>query len=72
MRIEPSAAASLGFLISLVATLLGWLALGQSLTPAQIAGFAMVLASAWLSQSTMMPVRPTRPAASPEPANRPA
>ncbi|ARQ08375.1 DMT superfamily inner membrane transporter protein [Rhizobium etli] len=70
-RIEPSAAASLGFLSPVVATLLGWLALGQSLTPAQIAGFAMVLASVWLSQRTMMPLRPIRPAASPEPASRP-
>ncbi|MFS8143942.1 EamA family transporter [Rhizobium sp. BR 249] len=67
-RIEPSAAASLGFLSPVVATLLGWLALGQSLTPAQIAGFAMVLASVWLSQRAMMPVRPTRPDASPQPA----
>ncbi|EGE58958.1 UNVERIFIED_ORG: putative blue pigment (indigoidine) exporter [Rhizobium esperanzae] len=71
-RIEPSAAASLGFLSPVVATLLGWLALGQSLTPAQIAGFAMVLASVWLSQRTMMPVRPTRPGASPQPAIRQA
>ncbi|RUM27354.1 EamA family transporter [Rhizobium vallis] len=75
-RIEPSAAASLGFLSPVVATLLGWLALGQSLTPAQLAGFAMVLVSVWLSQRSLMPkadgVRPTRPAASPEPARRPA
>ncbi|WP_434711876.1 EamA family transporter [Rhizobium sp. YTUHZ045] len=70
-RIEPSAAASLGFLSPVVATLLGWLALGESLTPAQLAGFAMVLASVWLSQRTVMPLRPTRPAASPEPAHRP-
>ncbi|MBX4967652.1 EamA family transporter [Rhizobium binae] len=71
-RIEPPAAASLGFLSPVIATLLGWLALGQSLTPAQIAGFAMVLASVWLSQRTMMPVRPIRPDASPQPANHPA
>ncbi|RUM01354.1 EamA family transporter [Rhizobium chutanense] len=74
-RIEPSAAASLGFLSPVVATLLGWLALGQSLAPAQLAGFAMVLASVWLSQRAMMPktggVRPIRPAASPAPANHP-
>ncbi|SCB57852.1 probable blue pigment (indigoidine) exporter [Rhizobium aethiopicum] len=70
-RIEPSAISSLGFLSPLVATLLGWLALGQSLTPAQIGGFALVLAGVWLSQRTMMPLRPIRPAASPEPANRP-
>src|SRR4029079_7202240 len=66
-RIEPSAAASLGFLSPVTATFIGWLALGQSLTPAQLFGFAMVLASVWLSQRTMS-VRPTRPDASPEPA----
>ncbi|WP_434733367.1 EamA family transporter [Rhizobium sp. YTUHZ044] len=70
-RVEPSAISSLGFLSPVVATLLGWLALGESLTPAQLAGFAMVLASVWLSQRTVMPLRPTRPAASPEPAHRP-
>ncbi|PCK84794.1 EamA family transporter [Rhizobium sophoriradicis] len=75
-RIEPSAAASLGFLSPVVATLLGWLALGQSLTPTQLAGFAMVLISVWLSQRSLMPkagvVRPTRPGASPQPAIRQA
>ncbi|MDO3433289.1 EamA family transporter [Rhizobium sp. CBN3] len=70
-RIEPSAISSLGFLSPVVATLLGWLALGQSLTLMQIAGFALVLAGVWLSQRTMMPLRPIRPVASPEPANRP-
>ncbi|QSY94623.1 EamA family transporter [Rhizobium bangladeshense] len=70
-RIEPSAISSLGFLSPVVATLLGWLALSQSLTPVQIGGFAMVLAGVWLSQRTMMQLRPIRPAASPEPANRP-
>lgn len=57
-RIEPSAAASLGFLSPLVATLLGWFLLGQNLTPAQSAGFALVLASVWLSQWAMMPTAP--------------
>ncbi|MGR9169940.1 EamA family transporter [Rhizobium sp. KDH_Rht_773_N] len=75
-RIEPSAAASLGFLSPLVATLLGWLALGQSLTPTQISGFAMVLFSVWLSQRSLMPKAsvpmPTRPGASPAPASRQA
>ncbi|PKA44073.1 EamA family transporter [Rhizobium sullae] len=71
-KIEPSAAASLGFLSPLVATLLGWLALGQSLTPAQLFGFALVLASVWVSQRAMAPVRPILPAALPEPASRPA
>ncbi len=54
-RIEPSAAASLGFLSPLTATLLGWLALGQSLSPIQIAGFLMVLFSVWLSQKAQAP-----------------
>ena len=74
-RIEPSAASSLGFLSPVVATLLGWLALGQLLTPAQLCGFAMVLASVWFSQRVSMPAKldaksvvepaltPTRPAA---------
>ncbi|MBB3388706.1 putative blue pigment (indigoidine) exporter [Rhizobium sp. BK275] len=71
-RIEPSAAASLGFLSPVVATLLGWLALGQSLTPTQLSGFVMVLVSVWLSQRSLMPkagvVRPIPPGASPAPA----
>ncbi|EJJ31003.1 EamA family transporter [Rhizobium sp. CF142] len=75
-RIEPSAAASLGFLSPVVATLLGWLALGQSLTPTQLSGFAMVLVSVWLSQRSLMPkagaVTPTRPVASPAPASHQA
>ncbi len=54
-RIEPSAAASLGFLSPVTATLLGWLALGQSLAPVQIAGFVMVLFSVWLSQKSQAP-----------------
>lgn len=54
-RIEPSAAASLGFLSPLVATLLGWLLLGQSLSPLQIAGFVAVLASVWISQQASLP-----------------
>ncbi|HEY9344809.1 MAG TPA: EamA family transporter, partial [Inquilinus sp.] len=53
-RIEPSAAASLGFLSPLVATLLGWLLLDQSLTPLQLGGFVLVVASVWLSQRAVM------------------
>lgn len=65
-RLEPSAVSSLGFLSPLVAALLGWLVLAQSLTPAQAAGFAIVLVSVWLSQRTSLPagsIRPIRPAA---------
>ncbi|KXG84518.1 EamA family transporter [Agrobacterium bohemicum] len=54
-RIEPSVAASLGFLSPVTATLLGWMALGQSLAPVQIAGFVMVLFSVWLSQKSQIP-----------------
>jgi probable blue pigment (indigoidine) exporter len=54
-RIEPSVVASLGFLSPVTATLLGWLALGQNLAPAQIAGFIMVLFSVWLSQKSQAP-----------------
>lgn len=49
-RLEPAAVASLGFLSPLVATLLGWLLLGQSLSPLQVVGFATVLASVWMAQ----------------------
>lgn len=64
-RIEPSAVASLGFLSPLVATLLGWSILGQSLTPVQGAGFVLVLGSVWLAQRAngAGAVRPTRPSA---------
>ncbi|MFA7413142.1 MAG: EamA family transporter [Rhizobium sp.] len=64
-RIEPSAVASLGFLSPLVATLLGWSILGQSLTPVQGAGFILVLGSVWLAQRAngAKAVRPTRPSA---------
>ncbi|WP_416065203.1 EamA family transporter [Rhizobium sp. ZK1] len=75
-RIEPSAAASLGFLSPVVATLLGWLALGQNLTPTQLSGFVMVLVSVWLSQRSLMPkagvVTPIPPGASPARAIRQA
>ena len=49
-RLAPSAVASLGFLSPLVATLLGWFLLGQSLSPWQILGFVTVLLSVWMAQ----------------------
>ena len=63
VRLEPSAVSSLGFLSPLVATLLGWLILDQGLTPSQLVGFVIVLASVWLAQ---------RVTASPPPVARPA
>ncbi|HYD65398.1 EamA family transporter [Azospirillum sp.] len=49
-RIEPGAVASLGFLSPVTAVLLGWMLLGQTLTPWQVAGMAVALGSVWLSQ----------------------
>lgn len=50
LRLEPSVAASLGFLSPTSAVILGWVFLGQSLSPLQLAGIATVIGSVWLSQ----------------------
>jgi probable blue pigment (indigoidine) exporter len=57
-KLDPGAVASLGFLSPLVATLLGWGVLDQSLTALQIAGMIAVLASVWLAQRAQMARRP--------------
>lgn len=49
-RLEPAAVSALGFLSPLVAVLLGWSLLGQSLDALQITGVVVVLASVWISQ----------------------
>lgn len=49
-KLEPAVVSSLGFLSPISAVLLGWGVLGQSLTAAQLAGMAIVVASVWLSQ----------------------
>jgi len=49
-RLKASIVAPLGFLSPLMAVLLGWSLLGQALTPAQLAGVAVVLGSVWLNQ----------------------
>jgi probable blue pigment (indigoidine) exporter len=49
-RIEPSAVSALGFLSPLSAVLIGWILLGQALTPTQIAGAGIVLTAIWLGQ----------------------
>lgn len=54
-RLEPSVVSSLGFLSPVTAVLLGWGLLGQSLSPAQLAGMAVVVASVWLSQRAQRP-----------------
>jgi probable blue pigment (indigoidine) exporter len=50
-RLGPSSIAPLGFLSPVTAVALGWLALGQSLTPVQILGFVVVLGSVWFGQA---------------------
>lgn len=49
-RLGPGAVATLGFLSPLTAVLLGWIALGQTLSTAQLAGMVLVLGGVWLSQ----------------------
>ena len=49
-RIEPGAVSALGFLSPLSAVLIGWMLLGQALTPTQIAGAGIVLTAIWLGQ----------------------
>ncbi|MDO1580704.1 EamA family transporter [Rhizobium oryzicola] len=52
--LEPAAASVLGFLSPLVAVLLGWIILGQSLSLLQMLGVLVVLASVWVSQRSAM------------------
>ena len=64
-RLEPAVVSSLGFLSPISAVLLGWGVLGQSLSAAQMAGMAIVVASVWLSQRAQrLPAAPlaVRPA----------
>lgn len=64
-RLEPAVVSSLGFLSPISAVLLGWGVLGQSLSAAQMAGMAIVVASLWLSQRAQrLPAAPlaVRPA----------
>ncbi|QRM53923.1 EamA family transporter [Sinorhizobium sp. BG8] len=62
-RLEPSAVSPLGFLSPLVAVLLGWGLLGQTLALLQILGMAIVLGGVWLSQRAQMaaPAMPRSP-----------
>lgn len=49
-RLSPAQVAPLGFLSPLSAVLLGWLVLGQGLSPLQMLGAAVVLFSLWVGQ----------------------
>ncbi len=50
-RLEPARVSSLGLLSPLLAVLLGWVFLGQSLDAQQGAGVALTLVSVWVSQN---------------------
>jgi probable blue pigment (indigoidine) exporter len=47
-RVGPSAASGLGFLSPVTAVVAGWALLGQSLSPLQLGGLALVALSLWL------------------------
>jgi probable blue pigment (indigoidine) exporter len=49
-RLEPSIVSPLALLSPVTAVILGWLALGQTLSAVQILGMIMVLGSVWLGQ----------------------
>ncbi|KAA1179450.1 EamA family transporter [Rhizobium tropici] len=49
-RLEPAVVSPLGFLSPTTAVILGWVVLGQQLSPMQMFGIAVVLGSVWLSQ----------------------
>lgn len=60
----PTAAISFLLLLSPVtAVILGWLALGERLTPLQVAGGLAVIASIWLGQRGARPAAPAMPQA---------
>lgn len=49
-RLEPAIVASLGFLSPVMAVTLGWVLIGQSLTPFQILAILIVMGSIWYVQ----------------------
>jgi probable blue pigment (indigoidine) exporter len=54
-RLEPGAASMLGMMSPVTAVILGWLWLGQVLTPLQMVGAVMVLGSVWMGQVANRP-----------------
>ncbi|MFP1632138.1 EamA family transporter [Zhengella sp. ZM62] len=54
-RIEPGAVSMLGMMSPVTAVLLGWVVLGQSLSPLQGLGAAIVLGSVWAGQLANRP-----------------
>ncbi len=62
-RLGPATVTGFGFLSPLTAVLLGWLILGESLSPLQLAGAAVVVTCIWIG---------SRPAPAPTPSGQPA
>ncbi|MEQ9257802.1 MAG: EamA family transporter [Roseovarius sp.] len=56
-RLEPAAVSMLGMMSPVTAVMLGWLVLGQSLTPLQGLGAVIVLGSVWAGQHASRPRR---------------
>ncbi|MDX2482072.1 MAG: EamA family transporter [Pseudodonghicola sp.] len=54
-RLEPGAVSMLGMMSPVTAVLLGWLWLGQSLSPVQLLGAGIVLGSVWAGQRANRP-----------------
>ncbi len=60
-RIAPSAISTLGFLSPVSAVVLGWVFLGQALSPGQVAATGIILASVLISQrAATLPAQPKR------------
>ena len=70
-RLGPATISPLGFLSPLVAVMLGWALLRQDLSPFQISGMIVVLASVWLSQRAQAAPRTISPRAAMPGAARP-
>lgn len=68
-RLEPGAVSMLGMMSPVTAVILGWVVLGQSLSPLQGLGAAIVLGSVWAGQRANRPSTDTTPVLStPSPA----
>ncbi|KZD02447.1 MAG: EamA family transporter [Thalassospira sp.] len=65
-RLGPTTVTSFGFLSPTSAVLLGWIILGEALSPLQMIGVIVVLASIWLGQRAACPA--PAPVAEPAPA----
>ncbi|MBV7410914.1 EamA family transporter [Maritimibacter sp. DP1N21-5] len=54
-RLDPAGVTGLGFLSPLSAILIGWVVLSEALTPVQIVGAIVILASVWASSRAARP-----------------